>query len=208
MGIFQIRDILYLDVKTQDVDVARGGKKHIFNSPNTNINCKSNNLIYLLTCESCGLQYVGETALALNKRMNIHRTSKKGRDHIISHFKECCQESSFFIQVICILAGSGYDEDGELDKDILIKRLDRGNVWIKTLRTFYPYGLNERKRKSSNYVTIGSLHFPIKRFGKRNCRCRNRRNHKQSRKNTLEFMELFNNQLSTYLRCLVLEITK
>ena len=60
------------------------GKTHIIANPlKVNISCKASNLIYLLTCESCGLQYVGETAMILNKRMNIHRTSKKGCEHII-----------------------------------------------------------------------------------------------------------------------------
>ena len=44
------------------------GKTHIIINPlNVNISCKASNLIYLLTCENCGLQYVGETALTLNK---------------------------------------------------------------------------------------------------------------------------------------------
>ena len=44
------------------------GKKHfIINPANKNINCKTENLIYLLTCEKCFLQYVGETAMPLNK---------------------------------------------------------------------------------------------------------------------------------------------
>ena len=64
------------------------GKRHsIVNPQNKNISCKIENIIYLLTCESCFLQYVGETAMALNLRMNIHRTSKKGCEHIIHHFK-------------------------------------------------------------------------------------------------------------------------
>ena len=49
----------------------------IFNPPKSNIDCKSNKLIYVFICENCGLKYVGEKTLTLNKSMNIHRTSKK-----------------------------------------------------------------------------------------------------------------------------------
>ena len=41
---------------------------------------------------------------------------------VISHFKECRQESSFFNQGIEILEGSRYGEVGKLDKDILTKK--------------------------------------------------------------------------------------
>ena len=85
-------------------------KKNVFNSPKSNINCKSKNLIYLPTCENCGLQYVDETALTLSKAMNIHFRSKKASKYIISYFKEC-QKSVFSIQVVEVLEGSEYDEN-------------------------------------------------------------------------------------------------
>lgn len=119
----------------------------------------------------------------------------------MSHFKECCQESSFFLQVIDILGSSEQDEDGELDKDILTKRLDKENFWIKTLRTFYSCGFNERKRKTSIQGTIFSLYFPVKKYWQRNCRCTNTNS-------ALEFIELFNNNLSSNIRYPVLEVRK
>ena len=41
--------------------------------PTPCINCHSPNVIYLITCTNCHLQYVGETALKLNLRFNNHR---------------------------------------------------------------------------------------------------------------------------------------
>ena len=41
--------------------------------------------------------------------MNIHGTSKKGCEQIVSYFEEFCQKSLFFIQVMEILDISGYD---------------------------------------------------------------------------------------------------
>ena len=36
------------------------------------VNCQSSNLIYLLTCSKCSLQYVGETIQGLNQRFSEH----------------------------------------------------------------------------------------------------------------------------------------
>ena len=159
-------------------------------------------------CERCFLQYVGETATALNLRMNTHRTSKKGCEHLIYHSKECCKNSSFFIQVIEVLDGSGYDEIGDLDLDMLQIRLDREDYWFKTLRTFYPYGFNERKRKYEVYRTIGSLFFPIGRNGQRSQRCRDRRNVKTTNRSGLHFVNFFNDQFTSNLKGSFLNIIK
>ena len=79
----------------------------IINHPLENLDCHSQNLIYLLTCRNCSIQYVGETTIPLHKRINIHRTAKTGCEHIIKH-KECCKDSSFQIQIIEYFEGAGY----------------------------------------------------------------------------------------------------
>ena len=43
------------------------------------LDCSSTNIIYLITCTRCGIQYVGETANALHFRMNAHRQSIKDK---------------------------------------------------------------------------------------------------------------------------------
>jgi hypothetical protein len=50
--------------------------------------CKSNNIIYLITCTKCKKQYVGMTTNQLNVRVNHHRTSilNKHRTYIHTHF--------------------------------------------------------------------------------------------------------------------------
>ena len=40
---------------------------------NTSVNCKSSNIIYLITCKHCRQQYVGETERTANKRLIDHR---------------------------------------------------------------------------------------------------------------------------------------
>ena len=38
------------------------------------VNCKSVNIIYILECSVCGLQYVGESKQPFHKRLNGHRS--------------------------------------------------------------------------------------------------------------------------------------
>jgi sulfur relay (sulfurtransferase) complex TusBCD TusD component (DsrE family) len=40
-------------------------------------NCNSKNVIYLITCNTCQMQYVGETGRALKERLNNHRSDIK-----------------------------------------------------------------------------------------------------------------------------------
>jgi len=41
--------------------------------------CKTSNAVYLMVCNVWNKQYVGETSMALNKRMNMHRSDWKTR---------------------------------------------------------------------------------------------------------------------------------
>ena len=49
------------------------------------LNCHSSNLIYLLTCLTCYLQYVGETVQQINERFGIHNTGFRKPE------KACCK---------------------------------------------------------------------------------------------------------------------
>jgi hypothetical protein len=53
-----------------------------------NVNCKTPNVVYLLDCHVCGSQYVGESVLPFNKRMNGHRSdlTKRTLLSVSQHF--------------------------------------------------------------------------------------------------------------------------
>ena len=89
-----------------------------------NLDCHSQNLIYLLTCINCNIQYVGETTIPLHKRINSHRTEKTGSEHVINYYKECCKGYSFKIQIIEHFQGTGYII-GKVDPEYRKIRLDR-----------------------------------------------------------------------------------
>ena len=135
---------------------------NIINHTNENLNCHSQNIVYLLTCFTCATQYTGETATPLHQRMNGHRTSKSGCEHIINHSKYSCEDHNFTYQILEKLPGSGYDQNGNLDDEMTEIRLQCETAWILKLRTLYPYGLNE---KLSGKITNSSdLEYAVGRF--------------------------------------------
>ena len=72
------------------------------------IHCKIRNYIYLLTCKSCGIQYVGESITPVNLRMNIYRKGKSGYKHSINHYKNVCKVASFSIHILEKVEGDGF----------------------------------------------------------------------------------------------------
>ena len=46
-------------------------------------------------------------------------------------------------------------------------RLEREDFWIKTLRTVYPYGLNEKTKKMNKLAPVGTLFHKLPRQGER-----------------------------------------
>ena len=150
----------------------------IFNAVNLSsdiVNCHSQNLVYMLICKKCNLQYVGETTIPLHKRINIHRTSKSGCENFINHFNSNCKGSGFNIQILEKLEGSGYNALHEVDDVKRKVRLSCEDKWIKKLRTIFPYGLNDRVRNSTNTdESVGYLFPPMGRTNQRPVRSRNR----------------------------------
>jgi len=98
------------------------------NHSNEQISCHSQNLIYLLSCSNCYVQYVGESTIQLNKRMNIHRTAKTGCEHMVKHFHESCPGAGFSIQVVEIFPGNGYSLN-KVCPTARAKRLDLGKIF-------------------------------------------------------------------------------
>ena len=167
---------------------------HVVNHSQENLNCHSQNLIYLLSCNNCNIQYVGETALPLHKRINIHRKAKTGCEYVIKHFKETCKGASFNVQILEKFVGNGY-KNNKVDPHDRTQRLDREDHWIKTLRTVYPYGLNERIRQNQKGFPVG-CHFPaIPRSRQRVVRSRRGRNNHNVNMSLETFCETITNIL-------------
>ena len=91
----------------------------MINHTTENLNCHTQNIVYLCTCLSCGVQYVGETVQEFHERINGHRTAKQGCEHEIRHCKEACNGYQFQFQILEKLPGTGYNSSGEVDPEML-----------------------------------------------------------------------------------------
>ena len=117
------------------------------------LNCKSENIIYLMKCKLCGFQYIGETKCRLHIRFNGHRSrinSNKSGQLVHKHFQENCHGLAN-----CIIIPIEKIVLSESDENIFSSqvekarakdkiRFEREKFWISTLQTAYPFGLNCR----------------------------------------------------------------
>ena len=99
--------------------------------------CKTANAVYLMTCNICNKQYVGETKLPINKRMNLHRsdwkTRKFNRSPVAEHFNEV-GHSFDNVELCCIEANKRWSDT---------QRKARETYWIRRLNTLQPFGINK-----------------------------------------------------------------
>ena len=185
----------------------------IINHTTENLNCHTQNIVYLCTCLSCGVQYVGETVQEFHERINGHRTAKQGCEHEIRHCKEACNGYQFQFQILEKLPGTGYNSSGEVDPEMLKLRKSREDEWIKKLRTLYPYGLNESasdKETNSSVIhpAVGRLFPPLPRKGTRSARPRENRNDRSSNLSCHEFFDQLDDLLHHNIHSSFNEIRK
>ena len=177
---------------------------NVINHTGETLTCHSSNVIYLLTCLYCGVQYVGETILPFHKRNNIHRTEMN--DHFAFHLETSCKTYSYSYQIIEKLPGTGYRNDGSIDKEMSKVRKDKEDIWIKKMRTLFPYGLCEKARDKVNdcsmiHEAVGKSYsgYPIPRNGVRPTRSRENRNKTDSIISCIDFFssleDIFANDL-------------
>ena len=113
------------------------------------INCDSENLIYLYTCNICQIQYIGETKNSLKERANAHRSQIMCKDsnhplykHLvsnpISHSIDTSithDDTHFTLTPIELIK--------DLGEPLLntFERLKRESYWMVLIGTIKPYGL-------------------------------------------------------------------
>ena len=104
------------------------------------VNCKSVNIIYIIECSVCGLQYVGESKQPFHKRLNGHRSdfTKKPFLSVSQHFRLSDHSLDDFNRMKIIVI-----EQNCLWSDF--QRENRERFWIKELRVLHPDGINRKQ---------------------------------------------------------------
>ena len=118
------------------------------------LNCGSSNIIYLIECEQCGIQYVGETARSLRCRFNGHRfdidNSEKRPTTVSLHFNRGPCYHNEDLKIIPIFKCPRF----ECSESTMKARLEIESFFIKKLKTYTPYGLNIVNRKQKDAPAI------------------------------------------------------
>ena len=103
------------------------------------MNCRTWNVIYVITCKHCNQQYVGQTSQSLQDRITKHRNDLKSKNYLIyQHFRRHRLNMEDDIKVTPI---------EQVTKE---KLLETETKWIKTLETLNPKGLNSKFEKHSD----------------------------------------------------------
>ena len=109
------------------------GRRH---KVRAHITCKTSNLVYLISCRKCSIQYVGETENRLHIRMNGHRSdirTGKTEKPVAAHFT-LPDHSVDDLEVMGI--------EKIREGDTTQWRKLREKYWIFNLKTLTPSGLN------------------------------------------------------------------
>ena len=109
----------------------------------------SSNIIYLVTCSNCFMQYVGKTAQQLNIRFATHRASMSGKIKSNS-FKWLAERfaiglrknAKYSVQIIEKWQIIGRTSRGAINLGEAVLRRKRETEWMLKLRTVHTYGLN------------------------------------------------------------------
>ena len=99
----------------------------------SNLKCDTPNVIYVIPCKRCGIQYVGETKTKLCLRFANHVSSVKTKKlyPVAIHFNNP-NHSINDVEIIVIEACTSNDTHRKV----------RESHWIHQLKTLQPYGLN------------------------------------------------------------------
>ena len=122
----------------------------------TDLDCDSENVIYLITCNLCKKQYVGQTQNRLRIRLVCHKYSIRHEENVpvANHFNLPGHSLEEHFEIVPIEQTPILGTKAETD----LLRLERESFWIRTLETKKPFGINVESGKS---VERDKMIFPI-----------------------------------------------
>jgi hypothetical protein len=105
------------------------------------ISCEMLNVIYLITCKKCGIQYVGETGRKLRERLYEHLYSIRNKDRISTpvslHFS-LPDHKIKDLSILIIERCQNYTDNSVMTKF----RKGSEQYWIWLIKSITPLGLN------------------------------------------------------------------
>ena len=155
------------------------GKKYNVISREDAMTCATKNVIYLISCKKCGIQYVGETSQALRNRMNNHRQKLKQMCDLFL-YQHFCSNRHNEDDITIMSIEEVFLEDGEC-LSLASKRLQREEYWYKELATIYPYGLNDNVKNVGNISKKGTENIVVWALFNKRQRKFKKRPHKRKR---------------------------
>ena len=135
--------------------------------------------MYLISCDKCDHQYVGETKGKASERLSGHRSSikKPANTFIARHFTLPSHSvKDTRIRPIEHIT----PRSGETEKDVTIRRLHREHFWMLELDAVYSHGLNDRLQHVGN-VSHSNLRSGINVLNLFNRHKRRKRSHEHRR---------------------------
>ena len=128
-------------------------ERFLFNGGTAEFACKTKGVVYLITCELCKIQYVGETKVPLASRFYGHRGAiKRGQVNTVLYQHFLDKRHSYHhckVQIIYV-----YNKDDDGAKQTL---LNVEEFYMRKLGTLYPFGLNDKI--TSLNITLTSYDF-------------------------------------------------
>ena len=105
----------------------------------TNVNCQSSNLIYVIACNSCGKQYVGQTKNRLLTRFQGHFNdiAHDGNTMVARHLNRCrknMKKPEFSITITSFIKSP--PESYVSKQSVYVSSDDNYAIWLE------PHGLN------------------------------------------------------------------
>ena len=151
-GVRSCRTCPYLEESNSFFSNSTGERYFPMMGGESFLNCKSENIIYLISCRICNFQYVGETKNRLQTRFSGHKNNIKSGTScqlVHKHFQEDGHGLSNckIIPIEKIILNDHQRQNfNQMQQLIALNkiRLDREKIWISKLQTAYPFGLNSR----------------------------------------------------------------
>ena len=109
-------------------------------------NCDTNFVVYLIQCNQCGKQYVGQTSQSLKRRIARHLKAIRDRQHpgaLQEHFRrdECTGIENVKVQPLQVITPNSNDTSRQIED----KLKQHESHWMERLKCEYPQGLNWAK---------------------------------------------------------------